>query len=337
MKFEELRKKLVRDAAQKRIPIAVEIELTPYCNLKCKMCYMREDSLKKELTTREWLDIIKEARNNGMVFCLFTGGEIFTRKDFIEIYQETYDLGVMISLFTNGTLVTKEIIEVFKKRPPESISITLYGGSNETYYKITGDNKGFDKVKQGIALLKQVKTRLVVRTIAIYEIYQDLENIFNYVDKEELAINYSLYVGPRRDACNRDIERLAPSDLIKYEQFFKARTKVESYDEYKYSANGFQCVSGKAAYFITWDGYMTPCAMLGTPRLKIENDLKDVWLDFQKEMAKIAKCSLCDACQYHDECLQCPAKRYLEGSFSECSAYLEEVARLRYEDRHGKI
>ena len=244
MTFEELRKKLVKDAAKIGIPIAGEFELTPYCNLKCKMCYVREDSPKKELSTREWITIIEQARNNGMMFCLFTGGEILTRKDFVKIYETTYDLGVRISLFTNGTLITEEIIEVFKKRPPELISITLYGGSNETYFKVTGDKTGFDKVKAGISLLKSASLKIVVRTIPIYEIYNNIDEIFDFVKKEELLISFGLYVGPRRDLC-KNIERLNPQELLHYQNLYKKNFNIELNGEYKYSNNGFQCVSGK--------------------------------------------------------------------------------------------
>lgn len=336
MTFENLRKKLVNDAAKINIPIAGEFELTPYCNLKCKMCYVREDFLQKELSTKEWINIIKQARDNGMMFCLFTGGEIFLRKDFIEIYETTYDLGVITSLYTNGTLITEEIIEVFKKRPPESISITLYGGNNETYYKVTGDNKGFDKVKKGIKLLKAADIRLAVRTIPIYEIYQDINAIFDFVQEENLVIKFGLYVGPCRDLC-KEVERLTPKELIHYENMYQERFHITLNGEYKHSNNGFQCVSGKAAYFITWDGYMTPCAMLNTPKIKVTGNLADAWINFQREIKNISKCLQCDHCKYHDECIQCPAKRYLEGSFSECSSYLEEIARLRYEDKYGKV
>ena len=109
-----------RRGAQKRIPVSGTFELTPRCNLSCKMCYVRMSAEEQrqrgvELTTEEWLSIAREAVKEGMIYLLLTGGEPLLRPDFTEIYRGIIQMGVVISVNTNATLVTPEIVECFKQ------------------------------------------------------------------------------------------------------------------------------------------------------------------------------------------------------------------------------
>ena len=119
-----------RAGARKRIPVSGTFELTPRCNLSCKMCYIHMSAEEQrqrgnELTTEEWLHIARQAVKAGMIYLLLTGGEPMLRPDFVDIYREIIKMGVVISVNTNATLVTPEIVECFKQHPPECVHGTL--------------------------------------------------------------------------------------------------------------------------------------------------------------------------------------------------------------------
>ena len=336
MTYDELRKKLVQSATKQNIPISGEFELTSFCNLNCKMCFVKELYKQKELSTSEWIRIIKEAKEAGMLFALFTGGEIFTRADFKEIYETTYDLGVKIVLFTNGTLINESIIKMLVRRPPDYVAITLYGVSNETYEKITGKKNGFDIVFNSIRLLKEHNIKLKVRTIAIQEMYQEINEIITFVKEEGLDYDYSLYVGPRRDKCSDNcFSRLTPEQLTNYQKIHEQEFNVIENVDFKDSDNGFNCVAGKSAFFVNWKGEMTPCAMLSVPSLTIKNFL-ETWKEFIKKVNEVPNCKACFDCVYKHECIQCPARRYLENGFEKCNKYLKDYAKIRYYARQNK-
>ena len=74
-------------ACAKGIPLAGNFELTPRCNFNCRMCYVHltpeeEQRRGTELTADEWLAIAEQARSQGMLFLLLTGGEPLVRTDF---------------------------------------------------------------------------------------------------------------------------------------------------------------------------------------------------------------------------------------------------------------
>ncbi len=87
-----------RAGAAKRMPVSGTFELTPRCNLSCRMCYIHlsgaEQSARgRELTTEEWLSVGRQAVDAGMVYLLLTGGEPMLRKDFVTIYSEMVKMG----------------------------------------------------------------------------------------------------------------------------------------------------------------------------------------------------------------------------------------------------
>ena len=95
----QLRKYIYQKAARDRTPVSGTFELTPRCNMNCRMCYIRmsEEEMNargREYTADEWIRMGRVCAQRGMLFLLFTGGEPFLRKDFRKIYTELKKLGL---------------------------------------------------------------------------------------------------------------------------------------------------------------------------------------------------------------------------------------------------
>lgn len=128
------------------LPFSGTLELTPRCNMNCKMCYIRmsEEEMKKvgkELPVEEWIRIAQEAVDMGMVSILLTGGEAILYKDFKKLFLALRKMGLFISINSNSTMLTDEWIEFFKENPPAKFNITIYGGCNETYARLCRNPK----------------------------------------------------------------------------------------------------------------------------------------------------------------------------------------------------
>ena len=139
----------------------LDIELTERCNNNCVHCYINlpencEKSKKKELSTSQWKEIIKESSELGSLSIRFTGGEPLLRDDFIDLYLFTRSLGIKVVLFTNARLITKELAELLRKTPPlEKIEVSIYGMHPESNRQITSSNSGFKETQRGLQLLLQ--------------------------------------------------------------------------------------------------------------------------------------------------------------------------------------
>ncbi len=77
--FRDLTRFFDQKARQKGIPFSGQFELTPLCNLDCKMCYvhLNPDQLRGRsvLSVAEWKDIMHQAFEAGMFQASLTGGE----------------------------------------------------------------------------------------------------------------------------------------------------------------------------------------------------------------------------------------------------------------------
>ena len=72
------------------VPYSGSFELTPLCNLDCKMCYvhLQDPSVRhRMLSGEQWISLIQQAIDEGMMEAMLTGGEAMTHPAFWDIYM----------------------------------------------------------------------------------------------------------------------------------------------------------------------------------------------------------------------------------------------------------
>ena len=341
------------------LPIAGTFELTSRCNFNCPMCYVHmtneqiKQSGKRELTSKEWLDIASDAKDRGMVFALLTGGEPLVRKDFFEIYQGMKKMGLYISINTNGSLIKGEILEKFVADPPSRFNISLYGGSDETYCKMCGLPK-YSEVKNNIRNLKQAGIDVSVNLSITPYNCDDIEQI--YKDAVELGVNVkassymypSIRVNGEVYGCN---QRLTPEEAARYSVLWdKIRLDDEEFKHRALNMSklvdereccsveddcGISCRAGSSSFWITWDGRMLPCGMMIEPAMyPLVEGFNEAWDKLREQTLKIKTPSKCASCSYKDVCGVCAAVCYCEtGKFDSVSDYVCEKTRKTIEYR----
>lgn len=72
-------------AARQGIPLSGTFELTPLCNMNCRMCYVRmsreqQEAIRPLRTAAQWLELGRQAKEQGLLYLLLTGGEPFLRR-----------------------------------------------------------------------------------------------------------------------------------------------------------------------------------------------------------------------------------------------------------------
>ncbi len=336
MDYRSWRSQLIQEGAKKRIPILGEFEITSACNLACEMCYMSDHSLRKEKTTAEWKELFKTTADAGMVFALLTGGEIFMRKDFVELYEYLFDLGVRITLFTNGTMLNDAILQSLLKRRPDYVAITLYGASNETYEVVTKNKHGFDWVNQAIDKLKAHRIPILLRTIPIRPIVRELEAVIAYAKSKDIALGYSLYVGPTRERCHQELGlRLEPLELIEFERRMRESFGLEPEQDFLENQNQSKCAALRSGFYLDHRFHLMACAMLNHPKKQITPDtFLQTFHELGDVFEALDQCDACHACDTKSSCIQCYARRFLEGNAKTCHPYLKAIAKLRRGTRH---
>ncbi|WP_122638485.1 radical SAM protein [Romboutsia sp. Marseille-P6047] len=334
--------RLFYKASRERTPLNGTFELTPLCNLDCKMCYIKMtksemDNVGNLRSNNEWLEIAKQAKEEGLLYLLLTGGEVFSIPNFKDLYLELKNIGFIISINSNGTLINDSTIEWLSKSPPSRINITLYGASNETYEKLCGDSRGFDKVSKAIDMLLEIGVEIKLNcSLTPFNIH-DLEEIHKFANEKKLVLQVSSYMYPpvRRDNdsigsnLGRFTAKEAGINFVKNDILslgvddFKAKANrckngVEFFES-RYgctniNGNTMACRAGKSSFWISWDGKMQCCGMMNYPAsYPFKNmNFKDAWKQIVKEVDSIRTSIKCLNCSKKFMCISCPAMAVTE-------------------------
>jgi radical SAM protein with 4Fe4S-binding SPASM domain len=340
-----LMRELHRRASAQRQPVNGAFELTERCNLACRMCYVRQapgDTARraKELSAAAWLELARQAVDNGMVFLLLTGGEVFLRPDFFDLYTPLTRLGLIITVFTNGTLITEALAARLAEAPPGRTEITLYGATAATYKAVTGVPGGYARCCAGIEELVKHRVPLVLKTTITRRNVGELDAMRQMAHNWGLPFSASWLLSKRRDGALSEVAdcRLSSSECAALEATDRASATEWTEAALRESSFGldcnFNCNAGKAAFVINPTGEMNACIDLPLPAARTrEIGFRAAWEHVQRFVDSAPPLApLCLACAARAYCSRCPAWSQLEaGTLAEPVPYLCEIARARKE------
>ena len=319
-------------AAMEGVPLAITLELTGRCNMDCKMCYIhsRNADYSKELSTEQWISIIDSAAESGTLFVLITGGEPFIRSDFRDIYRECRNKGMLVSINTNATLISKDDILFLKKDPPLRINVSLYGTSAQTYERLCGNGKMYDRAFKNVRKLKEAGLPVKIN-YTVSEINScDISSMYEYIGKENLHIQSSTYTfNPVRkcgsESCSfiradaqKSAELTAECDrcengrdrFIEQVNSIENNIKKAAQERIKNenTAGPMRCRAGKSALWISWDGKMMMSGMIPD----IYSDVLELgfdksWEEIRCDSTNVSVPGECSICEYRCICDVCPA------------------------------
>lgn len=340
---------LFRKAARMGYPLSGTFELTPCCNLNCRMCYVRLSKQQQETigplaTADQWIKLGSIAREQGMLYLLITGGEPFLHPELPKIIAQLHEMGLLISMNTNGTLIDEEAVNWLKRTPPFKINVTLYGACNETYGRLCGDPEGFSKVTRGIGLLRTAGIQVKINCSLTPDNVDDLPGIVDFCKENDLALQTNTYMFPplRKDASKVGMNyRFSPEDAAYYiadaelltdgkERFLSRSIPVLlGDDDCCEIGDGVRCRAGRCSFWVTWEGKMLPCGMFtltDAPNV-FHSDFSDAWEQVKRQIAEIRLPAKCAGCELKESCRACAAMVYTEsGNFSDVPKYRCDMA-----------
>lgn len=346
-----------------KIPFSGTFELTPRCNMNCKMCYIRMtekemEKIGRELTADEWIRIAEGAVAEGMTMVLLTGGEAMLHKEFKKFYLALRKMGVLISINTNGTMFNDEWLRFFRKYPPLKFNITIYGGSNETYQQLCGNPRGFDQFQYGVEMLQSCGVEVMLNCTITRQNMHDMENIFRFAREHHLQVHTTTYNFPpvRKEGIEYpELSRMTPTEAAaarvylnweavnNKERFLTAARQTVEHVEQASSADAecgtvqgdkVLCAAGRSNFWITWDGRMLPCGMLTDISVPVQDkSFRQAWQQIVEETEKITLALDCKNCKKKNICKPCAAKLKSESGKYDCrSEYL-----CQYQDEYIRL
>ena len=348
----EIRRVISRRCAAAGVPVSGIFELTPRCNLRCKMCYVRLTPeqmapLGQELTAEQWLQLAQQAKDQGLIFLLLTGGEPTLRRDFGQIYEGLSQMGFSLSVNTNGTLLTPELKALWHRLPPAQVNVTLYGSCREDYETLCGDGSAFDRVCQCLDWLAQEGILIHLNTTVTLENIRHFRQIEAFAKERSLDLRLTAYCFPpaRRDECGdcsgfhraepETVAQLLVADHLIQEGpdgILRRASRLSSPPQPDCDlvvGDTMSCMAGRSQFWMAWNGTMSPCGMFLAPSARpMEVGFSDAWDTLRRQVQDIRLCPDCVVCADKETCMNCAAVTYTEtGSFQGKPQYMCDLNR----------
>ena len=325
--FSSLMDYIEAKARRQGIPLNGQFELTPLCNFDCKMCYahLTVEQLhgRKPLTAAQWKPLMHEAWEAGMMNVNLTGGECLIYPGFEEIYRYLMELGCQLTVLTNAEFLDEKWIRFFKAYPPRLIQISLYGGDEDTYERVTGHRK-FSVVYENIR--RAVAAELPV-SIAITPSRYFGEGIFDTLRAASaLGVHYAIsdrLTDPKeetgRSGQNHDL------GVEDYARIYRFRNELNGVNNAEIAPEklpppggphrewrgcGLTCKDGISAFTVEWDGRLYACGSIRDIWARpLEEGFLAAWNSVHERALAWPPIPACIECPYRAVCTNCAAEK----------------------------
>ncbi len=147
-------------------PLWLVAELTYTCPLHCPFCSNPVDfsAAGNELSTSEWIRVLREARVLGAVQLGFSGGEPLIRKDLEVLVAEAHRLGYYINLITSGAGLSEHRIRALKEAGLDHIQLSFQDSTREMN-DFLSSTRTFDLKRRVAALIKSHDFPMVMNCV----------------------------------------------------------------------------------------------------------------------------------------------------------------------------
>jgi pyrroloquinoline quinone biosynthesis protein E len=278
-------------------PLWLLAEVTYRCPLHCVFCYNPVDFAKTEradeLSTADWLRVLREARQLGAVQCGFSGGEPLVRDDLEELIAEAHRLGYYTNLLTSGVGLTKERAQALKAAGLDHVQLSFQDSTRELN-DFLSHTKTF-QLKQEVGETIKALGWPMVMNVVIHRLNIDhIDRIIAMADAlgaEYLELANSQYYSWAH--LNRD-HLLPTSEQIRRAEAVTDAWRAKVADRMKlffvapdyHEGKPKKCMNGWGNIFLTIapDGTALPCHTakmlpgLAFPNVR-EHDVRHIWQD----------------------------------------------------------
>jgi pyrroloquinoline quinone biosynthesis protein E len=259
-------------AAQPGPPLWLLAELTYRCPLHCVFCYnpvnFAKTGAEAELSTDDWLRVLREARAAGSVQCGFSGGEPMLRDDLEVLVAEASRLGFYTNLLTSGVGLTEARAAALKQAGLDHIQLS-FQDSTKQLNDFLSNTKTFDLKRRTAQMIKAngwpMVLNCVVHRLNIDYIEQIIEMAVELgAEYLELANSqYYSWAELNRDGLLPSREQLERAEQITNRWREKLGDKLRIFfvvPDY-YETRPKKCMNGWGNIFltITPDGTALPC------------------------------------------------------------------------------
>jgi PqqA peptide cyclase len=312
-------------------PLWLLAELTYRCPLHCVFCYNPVDFATQtaELSTEDWLRVLREGRELGAVQCGLSGGEPLLRDDLELIVAEAHRLGYYTNLLTSGVGLTEARAKALKAAGLDHVQLSFQDSTREMN-DFLSHTKTFE-LKNRVAKIIKDQGWPMVMNVVIHRLNIDhIDRIIGmaaelgaeYIELANTQYYSWAYVNRAELLPTREQLKRAEAVTDAWREKLGDRMRIFFVAPDYHEGQAKKCVNGWGSMFLTVapDGTALPCHTakmlpgLSFPNVR-DHSLGEIWFDsegFNRYRGTGWMKEPCSSCEHKEEDLGgCRCQAYL--------------------------
>ncbi|HEV8562203.1 MAG TPA: pyrroloquinoline quinone biosynthesis protein PqqE [Actinophytocola sp.] len=276
-------------------PLGLLAELTHRCPLHCPYCSNPLDLVrgKEELGTGQWLGVLDQARDLGVLQVHMSGGEPLARHDLVELVARASDLGCYVNLVTSGLGLTEPKLARLAEAGIAHVQLSVQGADTELADRIAGTTAHARKLAAA-DVVKRFDLPLTVNVVLHRANHHQVGPLIELAERlgaDRLELANTQYYGwalRNRAALMPTPEQLAAAEPVvrAAKERLRGRMEIVYVVSDYYEAHPKPCMYGWGARQLTVapNGDVLPCpAASAITTLALDNvrdrPLAEIWYD----------------------------------------------------------
>jgi pyrroloquinoline quinone biosynthesis protein E len=264
-------------------PLALIAEVTHRCPLHCVYCSnpMQLTAASNELSTEEWISVLRQAGKLGMLHAHFTGGEPLARPDLTELIAAARAAGLYTNLITSGIGLNEQRLQMLVEAGLDHIQISFQDSREDAANWIAGAKAHSHKIELSHAIRRH-KIAFTVNLVVHRQNLDHLEDMIAFIERlqpERVEIAHTQYYGwalANRAALMPTRAQLetAVAIISEAEKRLSGRMRIDSVVPDYYAKYPKACMGGwgRRLMLVNPSGKVLPChAAEVLPGLCFEN------------------------------------------------------------------
>ena len=239
----------------------VLLEITNKCNQRCYYCNSRGTH---ETSLQDITAILKNISNIKIVDMIITGGEPLIHKDIWLILDLIKRTGYTADICSNGSVIDATCAQRLSEYIDE-ISISLDVSTHCAYKKLRGTDH-FERVINGIRLLRMNKIEVHLNAVMNKDTFSDIENLVGLacsLGVPSISLINMLVSHARKTLSVKSLSRHDVKQLTETVSSLRIKHPELKINMKRFGSDTTEaCLAGKRILGITSEGMVVPCLQL---------------------------------------------------------------------------
>ena len=301
-------------------PLALIAEVTHRCPLHCVYCSnpLQLAASHSELSTEEWISVLRQAGTLGMLHAHFTGGEPLARADLSELIAAARAAGLYTNLITSGVGLNEQRLHRLIQAGLDHIQVSFQDSREDAANWIAGAKAHAHKMELS-RWLRKYNIAFTANLVVHRQNLDHLEEMIAFLEQlepERIEIAHTQYYGwalenraalmPTRAQVDKAVAVIAQA-----EERLAGRIRIDSVVPDYYAKYPKACMGGwgRRLMLVHPSGKVLPChAAQVLPGLSFENvraePLEWIWQEsesFRKFRGEDWMPEPCRSCERREE------------------------------------